>query len=344
MEFGWTLVRVSLEAAVSVPRMALLTAIEDAFVTLVRPQLNSCLTGWQEAHHSLRDLSDADELIHRCRSPEVEVKDANPAITALCVEADRGDRDAARFLLWVFLPQLWWARRDPDYLVLDPDEIDSELVAGLWEAIVRLARQQRDQPDEPGSDKREDDLGIADADDVLWTLVNAARQHVYAAAGDSREWQQHFHLSGDIWQGAPALTQLVGGHSVDLIERALSEGVLTASEADLIDSTRLGSESLRQAGQRLGLSYAAVRQSRRRAEARLRAWAEDESIPARRDAGDRSSIERLPAPLSERIPQTPTEETRQTTGGKEDGSRQRVPSPPGEDATGGRLSKTTWTD
>lgn len=58
-------------------RMALLTAIEDASETLSSPRLTSCLTRWQEAHHSLRDLGDADELIHRCRCP-LEVGQAGP--------------------------------------------------------------------------------------------------------------------------------------------------------------------------------------------------------------------------------------------------------------------------
>jgi hypothetical protein len=285
-----------------VSRMALLTAIEDAFVTLVSSRLASCLSKWQEAHSSLRDLTDADELIHRCRSPEVEAKDASAALTALSVEAAGGDRDAARFLLWVFLPQLWWARRDPDYLALDPDEIDAELVAGLWEAIVKLALKQRDRQDE-GAGDRDDGPGAAGAssntDDVLWSLINAARQQVYAAASDSREWQRHCRLSDDISHQTPSTTPPVGGHSMDIIKRALGEGVITELEADLIDSTRLGSESLRQAGQRLGLTFAAVKQRRRRAEARLRAWTADEqSIPARRGIGHGNSLERSSAWLS----------------------------------------------
>lgn len=329
-------------------RMALLTAIEDAFATLVSPRLTSCLSKWQEVHNSLRDLTDADELIHRCRCPQVEAKDASAVLTALSVEAAGGDRDAARFLLWVFLPQLWWARRDPDYLALDPDEIDAELVAGLWEAIVKLALKQRDRQNE-GDGDRDDEPVTADtssnADDVLWTLINYARQHVYAAASDSREWQQRCRLSEDVSERTPATTPPVGGHSGDIIERALSEGVITELEADLIDSTRLGPESLRQAGQRLGLSFAAVRHRRSRAEARLRAWtANEESIPARRDVGHGSPPEQQSARLSARIPQTSTAETRQTTRGKEDESRRHVSSPPGEDATGERLSKTTWTD
>lgn len=66
--------------------------------------------------------------------------------------------------------------------------------------------------------------------------------------------------------GAPS------GHPERVLQRAVAAGVLTQSEAAIIAATRLGEHSVQQAATARRVSYAALHQARRRAEARLLAW------------------------------------------------------------------------
>lgn len=63
-----------------------------------------------------------------------------------------------------------------------------------------------------------------------------------------------------------------GGHPDFVLARAIAENVITASEAELIASTRLEDHPLAAAAQQRGLSYGAAAQARRRAEHRLAAY------------------------------------------------------------------------
>ena len=62
------------------------------------------------------------------------------------------------------------------------------------------------------------------------------------------------------------------GHPDFVLARAVAENVITASEAELIASTRLEDHPLAAAAQQRGLSYGAAAQARRRAEHRLAAY------------------------------------------------------------------------
>jgi hypothetical protein len=62
------------------------------------------------------------------------------------------------------------------------------------------------------------------------------------------------------------------GHPDFVLARAIAENVITASDAELIASTRLEDHPLAEAAQQRGLSYGAAAQARRRAEHRLAAY------------------------------------------------------------------------
>lgn len=67
----------------------------------------------------------------------------------------------------------------------------------------------------------------------------------------------------------PSAPALPSGHPDFVLARAVAEGVLTASEAELIGSTRLEGLPLAKVAQARGASYPTVHQARRRAERRL---------------------------------------------------------------------------
>ena len=81
---------------------------------------------------------------------------------------------------------------------------------------------------------------------------------------------------------APALPS---GHPDFVLARAVAEGVLTDSEAELISSTRLEGVPLTRVAQARGTSYPTVHQARRRAEHRLAAHLLDET-PGEDERGD----------------------------------------------------------
>ncbi len=78
------------------------------------------------------------------------------------------------------------------------------------------------------------------------------------------------------------------GHPEQVLDRAVAEAVLRASEAELIAATRFGHESLQSLARARGLGYQALHRRRRRAEHRLARWLaqpdpdEDEQTPTSR--------------------------------------------------------------
>jgi len=78
------------------------------------------------------------------------------------------------------------------------------------------------------------------------------------------------------------------GHPDFVLARAVAENVITASEAELIASTRLEDHPLAAVAQRRGLSYGAAAQARRRAEHRLAAYlSADARCESTAEGGDR---------------------------------------------------------
>lgn len=71
------------------------------------------------------------------------------------------------------------------------------------------------------------------------------------------------------------------GHEDLVLSRAEREGVITATDADLIGMTRLEGVELSDAAEILGVSRNAVKIRRQRAEARLVAWLQGRPVPSK---------------------------------------------------------------
>ncbi|MHB8438534.1 MAG: hypothetical protein ACYDD4_05150 [Acidimicrobiales bacterium] len=69
------------------------------------------------------------------------------------------------------------------------------------------------------------------------------------------------------------------GHPDLVLEKAVGCGVLCAEDAELIGATRIGDVALESAASRLGITYAAARKRRIRAEAVLVAWVTSDDYP-----------------------------------------------------------------
>ncbi len=78
--------------------------------------------------------------------------------------------------------------------------------------------------------------------------------------------------------GYPAPPPVPAGHPDVVLARAVTAGIITQAEADLIGMTRLEDVALRDWAVEHGLNYVAARQVRSRAERRLAAWIASEHI------------------------------------------------------------------
>ncbi|MEV0699506.1 hypothetical protein AB0I53_16520 [Saccharopolyspora sp. NPDC050389] len=74
------------------------------------------------------------------------------------------------------------------------------------------------------------------------------------------------------------------GHPDFVLARAVAEAVLTAEEAELIGSTRLEGLPLAEAARQRGVTYEAMKKTRRRAELRLLAYLCEENVDGTREA------------------------------------------------------------
>lgn len=243
--------------------MRLLAAIEAAFQAQRSSSgLLSAFQQWKTSHPSLARFEDIEELVSWYREAELEDRAVStPVLTALCKQARTGDQEAALLLLWLLLPLTWWASGDPDYAVLDSDDIDAELVAGLWEAAVTIA-----QPDRQ-----------AGAKEVVSELIDSGRRRALAASQQSGQWELQRE---ELTESTPASPDCPA-NAAQFVERAREQGVITQIEADLIVSTRLERRPVVEAGKSHGLSREAARSRRDRAELRLLAWMAGEPLPSR---------------------------------------------------------------
>jgi hypothetical protein len=130
---------------------------------------------------------------------------------------------------------------------LDPDELDAELLAGLWEAAARV------RPGAPYVAKR---------------LVDGARHHAFAAIRREEDWTGRIApLQGEIGesQTVPADDGEVG----DVLSDAVAAGVISEVDADLFRASRTATPRL---WSYLGISETAARSRRLRARRRLLDW------------------------------------------------------------------------
>jgi hypothetical protein len=140
-------------------------------------------------------------------------------------------------------------RRQPEFAV----ELEAEALTGLWTAAALMV------PDSGRLAARMTWAARRSADAFL-RAERIQRCAVEQAAADPA----HRH--------GPDGFRMRAGHPDVVLASAVDAGVLSAADAELIGATRLDGEPLCMAAVRLGLSHAAVKKRRIRAETRLVAW------------------------------------------------------------------------
>lgn len=163
-------------------------------------------------------------------------------------------------VLWTMLPSLrGLAARFRTPGVKDARDIESEMVVSVLEAIGDV---------EPGRSR----IGGF----LYWRA--RSRLHQLRVKGRHEEPVEDVELTARLTaQPEPDMNPL---------SEAVHQGVVTVSEADLINRTRLEGERLGSIAQRMGLGYHACRQRRARAEYRLAGYLAGEGrVPVRSAAG-----------------------------------------------------------
>jgi hypothetical protein len=240
----------------------LLGKIEGDLTALRRSgALDQALYGWQARRDELRSFADPEALIGFLRDPDVVPRRGkDPVLAALCMEATGGDQDAATLLLWLMLPGLLRVRRRlASWNALGREDLDAELLAGVWEAAAAIG---------------------AMTTNVAARLVNRAQRRALAAVRQAADWAGRSEpLSTEI--GESRLEDDPGG-AEDVITQAVRAGVISEMEADLFRASRSNIGEVRA---RLGVTAYAAQNRRRRARRRLLAWlAESTPVPPRSDS------------------------------------------------------------
>ncbi|MGH2693321.1 MAG: hypothetical protein ACRDJJ_00760 [Actinomycetota bacterium] len=230
--------------------MALLTRLEEDFAARRDSgELATAFARWCRERESVAEFPDIDSLLGVCRDPEGGnwgMKDA--ALSALCAEAAGGDQDAATALLWLLLPGLILERaRIGGVRSLGGDELEAELLAGIWEEAARVT---------PG-DRR-----------VARRLLNGARWRALGAIRDALDWAGRAQeLTSELEETHGP--QRSGPGPEEVLTSAVRDGTLSGEDGELILATR---QTIRRIARKLGLSLTAAEQRRHRARARLREW------------------------------------------------------------------------
>jgi len=212
------------------------------------------LRRWRTRHDELLSLDHPDDLIRLARAAHDEGRESKDRVlAALCVEGVRGDDDAAVLLVWLMLPSLLLVRRSlAARSALDTDELDAELLAGLWEAAARV------RPGAPYVAKR---------------LVDGARHRAFAATRREEDWTGRIApLRGEI--GELQTVPADDGEVRDVLSEAVAAGVISEVEAELFRAPRAAVPRLRS---HLGISESAARSRRLRAKRHLLDWLSDSS-------------------------------------------------------------------
>jgi hypothetical protein len=221
--------------------------------------LEHALIRWQMRHEELTGFADLGGLIAFIREPDVERRESkDKALAALCVEGIGGDDEATLLLVWLMLPGLLLLRRR--LMVrdgLDGDDLDAELLTGVWEAATRV------RPETPH---------------VAARLLDGARRRVLAAIQREEDWTRRTEPLARDGEGlAVSAVDSDGRH--DLLAEAVGAGVISTGEAELLRASRVVMPTLRS---RSGISESAARSRRLRAKRRLLGWlATSSAIPPR---------------------------------------------------------------
>ena len=201
---------------------------------------------WREERQTLRRFGHLRDLISACRKGALP-HSVDLALQGLCAVACRGDQQAGTLLVWLLLPGLLSARSGLRARhALPAEDIDAELIAGLWEAAACIDRTHR---------------GVARR------LVNAARWRALRAMRDAIAWSEE---TAEL-EVEPSATVAFEWDldPVDPLDVAVRDGVLSEEDEQVLTANRA---TIRALAERLGLSLNGVQTRRHRARERLREW------------------------------------------------------------------------
>jgi hypothetical protein len=210
--------------------------------------MDEALRRWRTRHEELRCFDRSGGLISFVREADKDRNESKDRVlAALCAEGVRGDDDAALLVVWLMFPGLLLLRRRlaaPDGL--DGDDLDAELLAGIWESAARMRSETRY---------------------VAKRLLDGARRRALAAIRHEEAWIGRIeHLQGDIGESAEGRD---AGETLDVLSEAVAAGVISQVEVELFRASRVAIPRLRS---RLGISESAARSRRLRAKRRLLDW------------------------------------------------------------------------
>jgi hypothetical protein len=212
--------------------------------------LDETLRNWQAKHHALRTFVDAAALIGLLRNADAPPRPEKDAVlAAICAEATQGDGTASTLLLWLMIPGLLRVRQRLAGGALDRDDLDAELVAGLWEATSAIQ---------------------AGTTGVAARLVNRARRRALFAVRRATDWAGRADAMSIDAVDERADVGSIGPSA--LLSEAVRAGVIRATDVELICATR---ESIGRVSDKLGVTLAAAQMRRHRARRRLIDWLED---------------------------------------------------------------------
>jgi len=249
------------DRSASVGLVDLLGKVEEDLLDLRRSgALDDALRLWQTHREELHSFGDASALIGFLRDPDVEPRRAkDSALAAICADATYGDRAAVVLLLWLMLPGLLRVRRRLVSSALDHEDLDAELLAGVWEAATAI------EPSTPN---------------VATRLRHGARKRALAAVRQAEDWAGRIEpLTREV--GESTGSEAGAGDADDVLSEAVRAGVISAAEAELFRASRTTVRKLRSV---LSVSESGLRSRRLRAKRRLLAWLSSSSPIARQRA------------------------------------------------------------
>jgi len=232
--------------------MDLLQRVEGDFAALQRSGLlDEALRRWKRTRDALRSFANVEALIGFLRDPGAEPRAAkDSALAAIGVEATDGDQTAATLLMWLMLPGLLRVRqRLVSWNALGREDLDAELLAGVWEAATAVG---------PSSTS------------VAARLVNRARRRALTAVRRAAEWAGRSEpLSTEMAEPA---SESGSNRMEDILTEAVRAGVISTGQAELFRATHGTIGTVRA---RMGVTTYGAQNRRRRARQRLLDWLAD---------------------------------------------------------------------
>jgi hypothetical protein len=211
--------------------------------------LDDALRHWRTRHEELKSFDHPADLMTFVREPDKdrhEFKDR--VLAALCAEGVRGDDDAALLLVWLMFPGLLLLRRRLAARGgLDGDDLDAELLAGVWESAARVRSETRY---------------------VAKRLLDGGRRSALAAIRHEEAWIGRIGPSQENAEELPTVMD-DAGETLDVLSEAVAAGVISRVDVELFRASRVAIPELRS---RLGISESAARSRRLRAKRRLLDW------------------------------------------------------------------------